>query len=1229
MLKYITSAPNFVAGTSSAVQTIQSSDAGGNATNVTSDTTVNLTSNSTGTNAKFYAVSGGVCTSTPITSITIANGTNVGQFCYYDEKAGSWSLTAAATGLTSAVQTATVTSTATLGGLNLALATPQKNRIAFTGTNTLTAIDNFGNTMTGFAASGNAITLTVSPASATVGGLDGTGAQLTTAGDFTNGIASLTSKLKLSGTVGTYTITATSTTDKTANATVTLAGGTLDHFDFALASPQAIAANFTGTNTLTARDIDNNIITAFDASANNVAVTESGAVGTVSGLGSGSNTVLNRNTDFVNGVASLTGAMKYIGPVGSHVFKATSGAVNTTSNAITFTVGAFTKFGVVLSTPQINAAPFTTATITAQDVYGNTVTAFDASTDNVTLSVSGTGSLNTTSLTSGSSFVGGVATLSGSLTFTGLTASHTITATSASGKTGNAATTITAGAPTSTKVVNGSGSGATQITTSTLTADQTLPLFAAGYDTSGNWTGLLSGNWSSTGTLAPTVANAAVTTMTFAPTTAPATGTIAFTNGSLNATTGTITVTPGVINHFIVTAPGTATAGTAISASMTAVDADGNTVTSYTGSQVITFSQPGNGPTGGTPTYPANVAFANGVASNIPITLVKAEAVKLKATQGAITGTSADIVISGATANSFGVSAPGAPIAGAPFDVQLTAYDAFGNIDVGYNGSHTLVFANPNNAPDGTAPNYPASVSFADGLGTANVTLFKREITSLKVTESTKTGTSGTISVASGPIASITRVSGDHQTGPVAQQLPLPVIVSVKDAYQNPKSTVNVGFAVTSGAGTVSNATVATASDGTAQVNWIMGGTPGPDSNTLQVTATGAVESPLTFTASSSGNGFLITTPSMVSTGLPFTIQMKVVDMNGATVTTYTGTKTITFTGLGNGPNGDKPAYPVTVTFVNGVAQPDPTITAVAVETASLTASDGTLSGTSMPFTINVGAATRLTMVTAPQEIKANEASGPVSVCRQDQYGNGVLGTEDRTITMAGTSSGSQFSTSATGPWNSYHVVLPVGSNCFTVYYKDSYAGARTITFSTPGLSDASQPIVITATTESPSTPSGGGTTTPGTNTTDTVTKNTETTQTITVYVDHPTRETSVPANQAQVVAIPIPAVAFPVITSPTTGGFVAPIDGNIITEGTAPPNRALRLISDTGTVIGSATSDQYGQWQALINQDKFDTSQQSIYAQLIGNNGVRGVSVQFAIKQRSLLERLITFVTL
>ena len=63
-----------------------------------------------------------------------------------------------------------------LGKFAFVLATPQTNAVAFTGANTLTALDNWGNAITGFDASASNVTITgVSPLTGTVSGL-GTGA---------------------------------------------------------------------------------------------------------------------------------------------------------------------------------------------------------------------------------------------------------------------------------------------------------------------------------------------------------------------------------------------------------------------------------------------------------------------------------------------------------------------------------------------------------------------------------------------------------------------------------------------------------------------------------------------------------------------------------------------------------------------------------------------------------------------------------------------------------------------------------------------------------------------------------------------------------------------------------------------------------------------------------------------------------------------------------------------
>ena len=95
---------------------------------------------------------------------------------------------------------------------------------------------------------------------------------------------------------------------------------------------------FTGANTLTAQDANGNTVTTFDASVDNVTITANAPLlGSVSGLGTGLNNVLNRATDFVSGVADLTALhMIYGGNLGTGTFTATSSTGATgTSGSVT------------------------------------------------------------------------------------------------------------------------------------------------------------------------------------------------------------------------------------------------------------------------------------------------------------------------------------------------------------------------------------------------------------------------------------------------------------------------------------------------------------------------------------------------------------------------------------------------------------------------------------------------------------------------------------------------------------------------------------------------------------------------------------------------------------------------------------------------------------------------------------------------------------------------------
>jgi formylglycine-generating enzyme required for sulfatase activity len=114
--------------------------------------------------------------------------------------------------------------------------------------------------------------------------------------------------------------------------------GVLDHFVFNLTSPQTSGTAFSGTNQLFARDYYAQTVMGFDASVNNVTITvNSGPAGTITGLGSGSNNILNQAGDFVSGTCSLSGMIfSATGGVGIRTFKATADGKTGTSGNVAF-----------------------------------------------------------------------------------------------------------------------------------------------------------------------------------------------------------------------------------------------------------------------------------------------------------------------------------------------------------------------------------------------------------------------------------------------------------------------------------------------------------------------------------------------------------------------------------------------------------------------------------------------------------------------------------------------------------------------------------------------------------------------------------------------------------------------------------------------------------------------------------------------------------------------------
>jgi hypothetical protein len=89
-----------------------------------------------------------------------------------------------------------------------------------------------------------------------------------------------------------------------------------------------------------------------------------------------------------------------------------------------------------------------------------------------------------------------------------------------------------------------------------------------------------------------------------------------------------------------------------------------------------------------------------------------------------------------------------------------------------------------------------------------------------------------------GAASGLTIVSGDDQQGPVSTELPLPLVVQVKDGGGNAVPGVAVSWVIGAGGGSVTPATSTTDAAGQATAAWTLGGTPGPN-NTVSAVVSG------------------------------------------------------------------------------------------------------------------------------------------------------------------------------------------------------------------------------------------------------------------------------------------------------------------------------------------------------------------------------------------------------
>ena len=910
------------------------------------------------------------------------------------------------------------------------MATPQTNATAFTGTNTLTAQDVLGSTYTAFDASADNVTMAPNtPLTGTVSGLSG-GNKLTSAGDFSSGVANLTTLgMKYTGNSGSGTFTATSVSGKTGTSgSVTINAGAANAVQSTLTPTSAsITANGVSTQVLTvqAKDANGNNLTT---GGSTVTITKSSGTGTIGSV-----------TDNSNG--AYTATVTSPTSVGSGVFVATLGGSNVQSGGGSQTQSTITYVPGAANAVQSTLTP-TSASITANGVSTQvlTVQAKDANGNNLTTGgstvtitkQSGTGTIGsvtdnsngtyTATVTSPTSVGSGVfvATLGGNPVQSGGGSQTQSTITYVPGAANAVQSTLTPtsvsitanGVSTQVLTVQAKDANGNNLTTGGSTVTITKQ---SGTGTIGSVTDNSNGTYTATVT-SPTATGSGVFVATL--------GGNPVQSGGGSQTQSTITYTPGTANAVQSTLTPTSASITANGVStqvltVQAKDANGNNLT-IGGSTVTITKQSGTGTIGSVTdnsngTYTATVTSPTATGSGVFVATLGGNPVQsgggsqtqstityvpgaANAVQSTLTPTSASITANGVSTQVLTVQAKDANgnnliTGGSTVTItKSSGTGSIGSVTDNSNGTYTATVTSPTSTGSGI---------FVATLGGANV-----QSGGGSQTQSTITYVPG---AANAVQSTLTPTSASITANGVSTQV---LTVQAKDANGNNLTTGGSTVTITKSSGTGSIGSVTDNSNGTYTATVTsptatgsgvfvatLGGNPVQSGGGSQTQSTityvpgaaNAVQSTLTPTSASiTANG--------VSTQV-LTVQAK--DANGNNLTTGGSTVTITKqsgTGtIGSVTDNSNGTYTATVT--------SPTATGSGVFVATLggaNVQNGTGSQTQSTITYTPGAANAVqsTLTPTSASITANGISTQVlTVQAKDANGNNLT-TGGSTVTI-------------------------------------------------------------------------------------------------------------------------------------------------------------------------------------------------------------------------------------
>ncbi len=225
--------------------------------------------------------------------------------------------------------------------------------------------------------------------------------------------------------------------------------------------------------------------------------------------------------------------------------------------------------------------------------------------------------------------------------------------------------------------------------------------------------------------------------------------------GVVQAEGSDVEIQPTAVDHFGFEVNGADRAGTAFELTVTALDADGEIVSDYTGAVDLSLAAgtafvAGSPPVGveiGPATSHTMVSSDHGSYTFV-ITPHTAETVRFSAADGAVTTQSDDVLIESGAMENFVVTAPPSVARRTPFQVRVDVHDADDNIVPAFSGPVTLTSSRNGGAQRSFTPAQIHAFQRADnGTFTYTVQLRRRGTYLIQATDGNQTNVSSTVTV--------------------------------------------------------------------------------------------------------------------------------------------------------------------------------------------------------------------------------------------------------------------------------------------------------------------------------------------------------------------------------------------------------------------------------------------------------------------------------------------------